>query len=127
MINVKLTINDNRTHELFQLLWIAIKRTELKPTLWQLMTMQGLMGKLSTVSKIEVEGVCTPIHECELVLSDDERVLCLAAIQQVPWEDVALANGMPPAEMMAVIRDLCTWLGAEVVPSVVDVRAPEVT
>jgi len=111
-MSVRLGVDDDQTHEFFQLLWIALKRTELKPTLWQLMTMQGLMGKLSTVSKTEVEGVRVPINECELALSDDECVLCLDAIQQVPWESVAVANHVPQTEMMQVIQNLCRWLGA---------------
>lgn len=115
---MELTVHDNHSHELFQLLWIALKRTELQPTLWQLMTMQGLMGKLAAASKAEVEGTRAPIRECEIHLTDDERVLCLAAVQQTPWDSVAAANKMPPAEMIPVIQGLCRWLGAEIVPAV---------
>jgi hypothetical protein len=114
-----LRIDDDASHQHFQFLWIAIKRTEFRPTLYQTAVIVELIGRLRPLTKVLAGGACVPLRECELALSDEERALLLQMVGATPWEDVAAKNQAEPAEVVERAAALCRWLGADLVISTV--------
>jgi hypothetical protein len=113
-VAITLAVVDDHTHELFQFLWIAFMRTQLRPTMYRQALAASLLGKMSLLTQETPEGGRVPIRECELELTADEQALCLDMIQTVPWDEVARANRAEVGEVIGRVKNLCRWLGTEV-------------
>ena len=103
-----LDMSDDAGHRRFQFLWTALTRAQLRMTLAKMATAHALMGKLSLLSRDDETPRGTGrvlLAPCAVDLTEDERGLVLEAITQTGWQPTVVPH----------VRDLCVWLGAELV------------